>query len=47
MCHLTWDYWVEQVTGWARDLGFEDPGHGVVSHTGSVALRTLAARTRG
>jgi hypothetical protein len=34
---LTWEYEVEQVTGWARDLIVEVAGCGVVSHTGSVA----------
>jgi len=36
---------VEHLTGWARDLTVEVAGGGVVSHTGSVALRALADRT--
>lgn len=31
--------------GWSRDLRVEVGGHGVVSHTGSVALRVLADRS--
>jgi Transposase DDE domain group 1 len=36
---------VGEFTGWAQDLTVEVAGHGVVSHTGSVALRALADRT--
>jgi hypothetical protein len=36
---------VSEFTGWARDLTVEVAGHGVVSHTGAVALRALADRT--
>jgi hypothetical protein len=36
---------VEEFTGWAQDLSVEVAGHGVVSHTGAVALRALADRT--
>lgn len=36
---------MEHFTGWARDLNVEVAGRGVVSHTGSVALRALADRT--
>jgi hypothetical protein len=36
---------VHELTGWARDLSIEVAGRGLVSHTGSVALRALADRT--
>jgi hypothetical protein len=36
---------VHELTGWSRDLSVEVAGRGVVSHTGSVALRALADRT--
>jgi hypothetical protein len=36
---------VDEVTGWSRDLAVEVGGHGVVSHTGAVALRALADRS--
>lgn len=36
---------MDEFTGWARDLTVEVAGRGVVSHTGSVALRALADRT--
>lgn len=36
---------MHELTGWARDLTVEVAGRGVVSHTGSVALRALADRT--
>ena len=36
---------MDEFTGWARDLSVEVAGRGVVSHTGSVALRALADRT--
>jgi Transposase DDE domain group 1/WD domain, G-beta repeat len=36
---------VHELTGWARDLTVEVAGRGLVSHTGSVALRALADRT--
>jgi hypothetical protein len=36
---------VDELTAWSRDLTVEVAGHGVVSHTGSGALRLLADRT--
>jgi hypothetical protein len=36
---------VDELTAWSRDLSVEVGGHGVVSHTGSAALRLLADRT--
>jgi hypothetical protein len=36
---------VHELTGWSRDLTVEVAGRGVVSHTGSVALRALADRS--
>src|SRR3954464_15461076 len=36
---------VHELTGWSRDVTVEVAGRGVVSHTGSVALRALADRT--
>jgi hypothetical protein len=36
---------VDELTAWSRDLTVEVGGHGVVSHTGSAALRLLADRT--
>jgi len=36
---------VHELTGWSRNLTVEVAGRGVVSHTGSVALRALADRT--
>ena len=36
---------MHELTGWSRDLTVEVVGRGVVSHTGSVALRALADRT--
>jgi Transposase DDE domain group 1 len=36
---------VDEFTGWAADLVVQVGGRGVVSHTGSVALRALADRT--
>jgi hypothetical protein len=36
---------VGELTAWSRDLTVEVGGHGVVSHTGSAALRLLADRT--
>jgi hypothetical protein len=36
---------VGEFSGWARDLSVEVAGRGVVSHAGSVALRTLADRS--
>jgi hypothetical protein len=36
---------VEELTAWSRDLTVEVGGHGVVSHTGSAAVRMLADRT--
>ena len=36
---------MEELTAWSRDLTVEVGGHGVVSHTGSAALRLLADRT--
>jgi hypothetical protein len=36
---------VHELTGWSKDLTVEVAGRGVVSHTGSVALRALADRT--
>jgi Transposase DDE domain group 1 len=36
---------VRELTGWSRDLSVEVAGRGVVSHTGSVALRALADRS--
>jgi hypothetical protein len=36
---------VHELTGWSRDLSVEVAGRGVVSHTGSVALRALADRS--
>ena len=36
---------MDELTGWSRDLTVEVGGHGVVSHTGSAALRMLADRT--
>ena len=34
-----------ELTVWSRDLTVEVGGHGVVSHTGSAAVRMLADRT--
>ena len=34
-----------ELTAWSRDLTVEVGGHGVVSHTGSAAVRLLADRT--
>ena len=31
-----------QLTEWSKDLSVEVGGHGIVSHTGSAALRMLA-----
>ena len=36
---------MDELTAWSRDLTVEVGGHGVVSHTGSAALRMLADRT--
>ena len=36
---------MDDFTGWSRDLTVEVGGHGVVSHTGAVAVRALADRT--
>ena len=36
---------MDELTAWSRDLTVEVGGHGVVSHTGSAALRLLADRT--
>jgi len=36
---------VDELTAWSRDLTVEVGGHGIVSHTGSAALRLLADRT--
>jgi Transposase DDE domain group 1 len=36
---------VGELTAWSRDLTVEVGGHGVVSHTGSAAVRMLADRT--
>jgi hypothetical protein len=36
---------VAEFSGWARDLRVEVAGHGVVAHTGSVAVRLLADRS--
>jgi hypothetical protein len=36
---------VDELTAWSRNLTVEVGGHGVVSHTGSAALRLLADRT--
>ena len=36
---------MDDFSGWAGDLRVEVGGHGVVSHTGSVALRVLADRS--
>lgn len=36
---------MHEFTGWSKDLSVEVAGRGVVSHTGSVALRALADRT--
>jgi hypothetical protein len=36
---------VDELTAWSRGLTVEVGGHGVVSHTGSAALRLLADRT--
>jgi hypothetical protein len=36
---------VDELAGWSQDLTAEVAGRGVVSHTGSVALRALADRT--
>jgi hypothetical protein len=33
---------VGELTAWSRDLTVEVGGHGVVSHTGSAAVRMLA-----
>ena len=35
---------MDELTAWSRDLTVEVGGHGVVSHTGSAALRMLADR---
>jgi hypothetical protein len=36
---------VHKLTGWSKNLTIEVAGRGIVSHTGSVALRALADRT--
>jgi hypothetical protein len=36
---------VSQRAGWSRDLTVQVAGRGVVSHTGSAALRLLADRS--
>jgi hypothetical protein len=36
---------VDDFSGWAGDLRVEVGGHGIVSHTGSVAVRALADRS--
>ena len=36
---------MDELTAWSRNLSVEVGGHGVVSHTGSAALRMLADRT--
>ena len=36
---------MDELTAWSRDLTVEVGGHGVVSHTGSAALRLLADQT--
>jgi hypothetical protein len=36
---------VSEFSGWADDLRVEVGGHGIVSHTGSVAVRALADRS--
>jgi len=36
---------VDNFNGWAGDLRVEVGGHGIVSHTGSVAVRALADRS--
>ena len=36
---------MDELTAWSRDLTVEVGGHGVVSHTGSAAVRMLADRT--
>ena len=36
---------MDQLTAWSRDVTVEVGGHGVVSHTGSAALRLVADRT--
>ena len=36
---------MDELTAWSRDLTVEVGGHGVVSHTGSAALRLLGDRT--
>src|SRR5918998_3045255 len=36
---------VDELAVWSQDLTVEVGGHGVVSHTGSAALRLLADRT--
>jgi hypothetical protein len=36
---------VQNFSGWADDLRVEVGGHGIVSHTGSVAVRALADRS--
>jgi len=36
---------VDELTAWSRDLTVEVGGHGVVSHTGSAAVRMLADRS--
>ena len=36
---------MDEFSGWSRDLTVEVGGHGVVSHTGSAAVRMLADRT--
>jgi len=36
---------VDEFSGWARDLRVDVGGHGVVAHTGSIAVRLLADRS--
>ena len=36
---------MDELTAWSRDLTVEVGGHGVVSHTGSAAVRMLADRS--